>query len=103
VPAEARRERLTMGFLDKLFGRKGGTQTLPSKEHEAVPDVPCPHGSLVAHWDEPQAIGKSDAVSYYICESCGERFSREQGQRFMTEAAERVRIAEEERAQPSEG
>jgi hypothetical protein len=48
-------------------------------------------------------MGKSDAVSYYICESCGERLSREQGQKFMTEAAERVRIAEEERAQPSEG
>jgi len=92
-----------MGFLDKLFGRKGGSETLPPKEDEALPDVPCPHGSLVAHWDEPQAMGKSDAISYYVCESCGERFSREQGQRFMTEAAERVRIAEEERAQPSEG
>jgi len=92
-----------MGFLDRLFGRKTGTETAPAKEEEMIADVRCPHGSLVAHWDEPQAMGKSDAVSYYICESCGERFSREQGQRFMTEAAERVRIAEEERAQPSEG
>ncbi|TMF09519.1 MAG: hypothetical protein E6I38_06075 [Chloroflexi bacterium] len=92
-----------MGFLDRLFGRKTGTETAPAKEEEMIADVRCPHGSLVAHWDEPQAMGKSDAVSYYICESCGERFSPEQGQRFMTEAAERVRIAEEERAQPSEG
>ena len=92
-----------MGFLDKLFGRKAGTETAPAKEDEMIADVPCPHGSLVAHWDEPQAMGKSDAVSYYTCESCGERFSREQGQRLMTEAAERVRISEGERAQPSEG
>jgi len=92
-----------MGFLDKLFGRKGGTQTLPPKEDEIIPDVPCPHGSLVPHWDQPEDMGKSDAVSYYICESCGERFSREEGQRLMVEAAERVRVPKEERAQPSEG
>ncbi len=92
-----------MGFLDRLFGRKGGTETAPPKEDEIIADVACPHGSLVAHWDDLEAMGKSDAVSYYICESCGERFSREQGQRLMTEAAERVRISEEERAQPSEG
>jgi len=92
-----------VGFLDRLFGRKGGTATASAKEEEMIADVPCPHGSLVAHWDEPEAMGKRDAVSYYICESCGERFDREQGQRLMTEAAERVRITEEERAQPSEG
>ncbi len=92
-----------MGFLDKLFGRKGGTDTLPQKEDETIPDVPCPHGSLVPHWDELADMGKTDAVSYYICESCGGRFSREDGQRLMAEAAERVRVSEEERAQPSEG
>jgi hypothetical protein len=91
-----------MGFLDRLFGRKSGTETAPAKEEEWIADVPCPHGSLVAHWDDPGAMGKSDAVSYYICESCGERFSRDQGQRLMAQAAERVRVAEEERVQPSE-
>ncbi len=92
-----------MGFLDKLFGRKGGTEPAPAKEEDVIADVPCPHGSLVAHWDDLGAMGKSEEVSYYTCESCGERFTREQGQRLMTEAAERVRISEEERAQPSEG
>ena len=92
-----------MGFLDKLFGRKGGAETALAKEEEMIADVPCPHGSLVAHWDDLGAMGKSDAISYYICESCGERFTREQGQRLMTEAAGRVRIPEEERAQPPEG
>jgi hypothetical protein len=92
-----------MGFLDKLFGRKGGAQTLPRKEDETIPDVPCPHGSLVAHWDQPADMGKTDAISYYLCESCGARFNGEQGQRLMAEAAERVRLTEEERAQPSDG
>ena len=73
-----------MGFLDRLFGRKGGTATAPAKEEEMIADVPCPHGSLAAHWDEPEAMGKRDAVSYYICESCGERFDRDlrEGQRL---------------------
>jgi len=91
-----------MGFLDKLFGRKGAVETAPPKDDE-IGDVPCPHGALVPHWDQLEDMGKSDAVSYYICESCNQRFSREEGQRFMAEAAERVRVAEEERAQPSEG
>src|SRR5256885_475676 len=78
-----------MGFLDRLFGRKGGTETAPGKEEEWIADVPCPHGSLVAHWDDPGAMGKTDAVSYYICESCGERFSGDQGQRLMAQAARR--------------
>ena len=92
-----------MGFLDRLFGRKGGTTTAPAKQDEVIEDVPCPHGSLVAHWDQPADMGKSEAVSYYICESCGHRFSGEEGQRLMVAAAERVRAAEEARAQPSEG
>ena len=92
-----------MGFLDRLFGRKGGTETAPAKEEEWIADVPCPHGSLVPHWDQLGDMGKTDAVSYYTCESCDQRFSGEQGQRLMSEAAERVRVWEEERAQPSEG
>src|SRR5207247_10930179 len=103
VPAEARRETLTMGFLDKLLGRKGRVGTAQPKEDEAIPDAPCPHGALVPHWDQLEDMGKTDAISYYVCESCSERFSREQGQRLMAEAAERVRVSEEERAQPSEG
>src|SRR5438132_4364553 len=92
-----------MGFLDKLFGRKGDRQTVRAKEDEAIADIACPHGSLVPHWDQLGDMGKTDAVSYYTCESCDQRFSGEQGQRLMSEAAERVRVSEEERAQPSEG
>jgi len=103
VPAEARRETLAIGFLDRLFGRKGGVETAPTKEDDTIPDVPCPHGALVAHWDQLEDMGKTDAVSYYICESCNQRFSREEGLRLMGQAAERVRVPEEERAQPSEG
>jgi hypothetical protein len=92
-----------MGFLDKLFGRKAGTATAPARQDEIIEDVPCPHGSLVPHWDQPEDMGNSDAISYYICESCDQRFSRDEGQRLMAAAAERVRAAEQERAQPSEG
>ena len=94
-----------MGFLDKLFGRKSGTDTpiATPEQDDAIGEVSCPHGSLVPHWDQLEDMGKTEAVSYYVCESCDQRFAREDGQRLMAEAAERVRAAEEERAQPSEG
>src|SRR5438132_14430024 len=92
-----------MGFLDKLFGRKGDRQTVRAKEDEAIADIACPHGSLVPHWDQLGDMGKTDAVSYYTCESCDQRFSGEQGQRLMSEAAAGVPVRGAGGAPPAEG
>ena len=92
-----------MGFLDRLFGRKSdeGTTTAVD-EPPPAPEVECPHGSLVPRWDQPEDMGKSEMVSTYLCESCGGTFSREEGERLMAAAGERVRISEETRREELE-
>lgn len=83
-----------MGFLDKLFRREGGTAV--QTEEKPVEEV-CPHGSLVPRWDQPEDMGKKELVSTYVCESCGASFSREQGERVMAQAAEALRLSDEQR------
>ncbi len=84
-----------MGFLDSLFRRKGTGATAPA-EDKPVEEV-CPHVALVPRWDRPEDMGNSELVSTYVCEACGSSFSRQEGERLMSEAAEALRISEEER------
>jgi hypothetical protein len=77
-----------MGALDRLFGRQKEQQ--PPDE----PDQECTHGVLVPHWDSVDDIGKDDRVMWYRCQSCYAMFSREEGERLMAEAADRL-MAEE--------
>ena len=79
-----------MGFLDRLFGRKETTTAVK----EPVPDVECPHASMAPHWDQPEDLGKHEAISSYVCEACGKSFSRQEGERLMAAAAEVARIDE---------
>lgn len=66
-----------MGFLKKLFG--GGKDEIIE---EAAADAECPHTSLVPHWDSVDDMGKHDKITYYICEGCDSRFSREEGEKL---------------------
>ncbi len=84
-----------MGFLDSLFRRKGTAATAPA-EDKPVEEV-CPHAALVPRWDRPEDMGNSELVSTYVCEACGGSFGRQEGERLMSEAAETLRISEEER------
>ncbi len=84
-----------MGFLDSLFRRKGAAATAPVEE-KPVEEV-CPHAALVPRWDRAEDLGNSELVSTYVCEACGSSFSRGEGERLMVEAAEALRIPEEER------
>jgi hypothetical protein len=94
-----------MGFLDRLFGRKGA----PAAVDEA-PAPPCPHGSMSQHWDKPEDLGKRELISSYTCDACGQSFSREEGEALMVKAAEVIPIdeslrktAEEESRDAAEG
>ena len=82
-----------MGILSRLFGRK---EAQSSAETE-VADRPCPHAAIVPHWEGAADIGKRDLVSSYACESCGDTFSREEGERLLNEAAEGLRVSEADR------
>jgi hypothetical protein len=84
-----------MGFLDKLFGRKGADAT-PAKGQPAV-EVECPHAAVTARWDSVADMGKPELISAYVCESCGATFGREEGARLTSSAADRLRVSEEGR------
>jgi len=77
-----------MGFLDRLFGKK--QEAAPAVEDK--PAVGCPHGSLGPHWDNTADFGKRDLIAFYICEACGTRFGREEGEAAMTKAADTVKV-----------
>ena len=87
-----------MGFLDRLFGRKGEDQTA-AKSEEQPPAVAqdCPHGAVTPRWDSGADMGKMDLVSAYVCEACGARFSREEGETLTGAAADRLRVSDETR------
>jgi len=77
-----------MGFLDRLFGKKDAAPAVVEKPVEVV----CPHSSLLApHWDDPQDFGKHELISSYVCDACGQSFSREEGERVMASVGEAVR------------
>lgn len=85
-----------MGFLDKLFGRKGDKAAAPVEETPAVA-LECPHAAVTPRWDSGADMGKTELVSAYVCEACGARFSREEGEALGASAADRLRISEDER------
>ena len=80
-----------MGILDRLLGRKGGS----AATEEAPAQVECPHGTLVARWDDPADLGNNEKVSRYLCEACGQELSREEGERALGRAADILRIDED--------
>lgn len=84
-----------MGFLDKLFGRK--RDNVSTVERPSEVEVECPHGAVTPRWENAADMGKTELVSAYVCEACGASFSREEGERLMAEAGERLRISEEAR------
>ena len=84
-----------MGFLDKVFGRKGGKEATADAPAAVAPD--CPHGAVTPRWDNGADMGKTDLVSAYVCEACGARFSREEGETLGASAADRLRVREDER------
>ncbi len=83
-----------MGFLDRLFGRKGD-KAAPASEPPA--EVECPHTAVTARWNSAADMGKTELVSAYVCEACHATFTREQGEVFVAAAVERMRVSEEAR------
>jgi nitrite reductase/ring-hydroxylating ferredoxin subunit len=84
-----------MGFLDRLFGRKGGKAEAPGEQPAATAE--CPHAVVTPRWDSGADMGKTELVSAYVCEACGASFSREEGETLGASAADRLRIREDER------
>ena len=88
-----------MGFLDRLFGRKGAEEA-PTKEkpiEEVIAEVECPHAAVTPRWESAADMGKTELISAYVCESCGATFGREEGEQLAAGAAERLRVSEEGR------
>jgi hypothetical protein len=84
-----------MGILDRLLGRKDDSASATATATEDKPvETACPHGTLVARWDDPADLGNNERVSRYLCEACGATLSREEGERSMSKAADVLRIDE---------
>ncbi|TMC00490.1 MAG: hypothetical protein E6J42_00635 [Chloroflexi bacterium] len=82
-----------MGILDKLFGRKSEAAAPADKK----PEVECPHAAITPRWNNAADMGKADLISEYMCESCHSSFNREDGEKMLALAADRMRVSEDER------
>lgn len=58
-----------MGMLPRWFRRGIDEIERPA----ALPE--CPHATLTPRWDSAEAMGKSELVSKWVCESCHEEFT----------------------------
>ncbi len=84
-----------MGLLSRLFGRKEAQATSETE----VANQSCPHAAIVPCWDRATDIGKNALVASYVCDSCGATFTREEGKRLLSKAAERLKISDVERVE----
>jgi hypothetical protein len=84
-----------MGFLDSLFRRKGTDASSTAGPPAVAED--CPHTAVTPRWDSAADMGKTELVSAYVCEACHGTFSREEGERLVASAADRLRVSEEGR------
>jgi hypothetical protein len=83
-----------MGLFDKLFG--GSRERTSSAAVLEAP--PCPHVTLVPHWDSPADMGINDKASSFACEACGQSFTPEQARELRETAADRLPEAVEEKS-----
>lgn len=68
-----------MSILSKIFG--SGTTEAPARpEADTAPE--CAHRALVPRWDDAADMGKSEKISRYYCEGCGEHFSVDEAAQF---------------------
>lgn len=74
-----------MGIFDKIFGGKEKDATVATIEKPA-----CPHGVMVPRWDSIDDIGHEDKATYFICESCEEKFSPDEAKALRQGAVERL-------------
>jgi hypothetical protein len=78
-----------MSFLRKLFNREENTP--PPAAAESVPEAPCPHVTLIPHWENhPDDMGNNDKADRFTCDACDAEFSREEGLRLFAKEKERV-------------
>lgn len=62
-----------MGILDKLFGRNA-----PAAPRVAPDQANCAHATLAPRWESAEAMGKTDQISFYLCESCAATLNPEE-------------------------
>ncbi|MCL6646648.1 MAG: hypothetical protein K6U88_17120 [Dehalococcoidia bacterium] len=64
-----------MSFFGKLLGQLGRARRQEQEAGEAA----CPHMMLGQRWDSVADMGREDKVTEYRCQSCGQRFTPEEG------------------------
>ena len=75
-----------MGILGNLFGKRA-----EDKATLAAPPVTCLHVILLPRWDSIDDMGNEEKVSSYVCESCGQSFSAEEGKELGRDEEARLK------------
>ena len=94
---EARRRARRYTKWDSLTSYSAARVTRGDGRRSAGSPPDCPHAAVTPRWDSGEDMGKTELVSAYVCEACGARFSREEGETLGASAADRLRVREDER------
>lgn len=72
-----------MGLRDLFGGRKSAASVV-----ERPSAAGCVHGVRIPHWDSASDMGHDERASYFVCESCGSRFTPEESAAIHVPAAD---------------
>jgi hypothetical protein len=87
-----------MAFITKLFGR---SKTKTAEVETAAP--PCPHVTLVPHWDSAEDIGKQDKATSFICDACDQSFTPQEARQLRSTESDRLaQVIETETSEESD-
>ena len=78
------------------FFRRGEADSVSAQPDEDVLET-CEHVLLVPHWDSPENMGVEEKASSYRCNTCDERFTREEEEVLRGTEADRIRRGLQER------
>ncbi len=76
-----------MSIIKRILGSPDEAASEPS-----VP--PCPHTSLVPHWDRAEDMGR-ERLARYVCTACDSTFTYEETRRLLNEPLPPERIEAE--------
>ena len=77
-----------MKVLDKILRRHPAEEA----EEATAAEAGCVHAVLAPKWERVADMGNEENVSSFLCETCNESFTPEEGHRLQETLAERVHL-----------
>jgi hypothetical protein len=89
APGQSSEERA--GTRQRMEAELDGQRTARAAAAATLAAVPCPHITLVPHWEKATDMGHEDRASSYTCDTCHQVFTAEAGRSLRQTEADRVR------------